>query len=140
MIWKLQGMNGHTRTWEFATALQPFEIKFNTVSLSLRVRGNTRRLFFIEQTKLRPNRVAFNSEYGHRVGICEHLPGQQQGRLLLHQHRFYYQQKADVVQLLDNGLFPLTSCTIHEALNIKPVELAALLFTHLWLYDSMVEL
>ena len=140
MIWKLQGTSGHTRTWEFATAHQPFEVKFNAASLSVRVSGSSKRLFFIEQFKLKPKTVSFISEYGHRVGLCDYAMAQQKGKIELHGHSFYFEQKGDVIQFLDNGLFSLTSCTIREAAEMPPIELTVLVFSHLWLYESMVEI
>ena len=140
MIWKLQRTSGHTRTWEFATAHQPFEVKFNPASLSVRVSGSSKRLFFIEQSKLKPKTVSFISEYGQRVGVCEYNMAPQKGKIVLHGHRFYFEQKGDVIQFLDNGLFSLTSCTIDEAAEMPPLEMTVLVFSHLWLYESMVEI
>jgi hypothetical protein len=101
MKWVLSHASDDIRHWQLQQENRSRSLIINLQRRSLRLDGNSKRLFFLEVQGVLQKKVLLRTEYGITIGetaLTDKLPGP----LLLNGHKFFYRLENDQWMLLDN--------------------------------------
>lgn len=139
MKWVLSHASDDIRHWQLQKDSESQLLTINLQGLSLRLAGNARRLFFLEVQGLLQKKLLLRTEYGIAIGEIA-LTDKPSGQLTLNDHKFFYRQEKNQLQILDGEKQLISACTLPDNFQNK-IEAHALLFGFAWFVtaDALVE-
>lgn len=114
------------------------DLRYNERSSSFRVNASTKRLFFIEQSRLL-HKVFLKSEYGIEIGEWSRAGSFKNGSLQLNENTFSYTISKEGIHLTGNKQVFVLLLNTGDALEFAKEEFAAILFSLAWISKETVK-
>jgi hypothetical protein len=131
MKWVLSQQSLEHNRWLLQDAQEPAQFTFNHHHNSIRIKGRSNRLFFLEVKGVFQKKVLLRSEYGVVFGETQLVP-QKDVFIFMNDQKYNYHWKDDQLCFLDkNGNIISTFAVEHTQLH--RIEQLALIFASAWI-------
>lgn len=133
MKWVLSYRSSSIHNWQLQNQNTEAQLLYNKQNASLRISGNTKRVFFLEEYGIVPKKLQLKTEYGMVIGETA-LPNKITGGVFhLNERRYYYRVENGRIALFDRNKKPVAECVIELFRNVDRQEHLALVFCFAWL-------
>jgi len=136
MKWVLSQQSLDHHRWLLQDAQEPAQFTFNHHHNSIRIKGKSNRLFFLEVKGLFQKKVLLRSEYGVVFGETQ-LVTQKEVFILMNDQKYGYLWQDNQLTFLDKHRNVLSSFTIEQA-QLHGLEKLALIFASAWILFANV--
>jgi hypothetical protein len=127
MRWVLNNTFNQSHFWSLQEHDRKAELRYNKEAHSMRLNTPDRRLFFLERTGLRQQRILLKTEYSVVIGES-HFRDSNSGTLIIDGEKFSFLTKEGLVSLFNNNRQLVAETTIESPEHLDLYEFSALLF------------
>jgi hypothetical protein len=132
MKWVLSHQSTDNHKWLLQDAPETAQFTYNLQNHSIRIKGKSSRLFFLEPSGFFQKKIVLRSEYG--VVLAESpAAATKEGTLLMNDLKYFFQWENSQLSLFDKNKNLVSSVAIEAADEMAREAQAVLLFCHAWL-------
>lgn len=132
MKWIFSHATDDIHHWQLQKERGSGTLSFNPQHLSLRLTGNSKRVFFLRLQGLLQKKVQLHSEYGAQIGETAFADNPAAGQLLVNEQRFFYHRSNAQLFLLDSEKQLFATCELPREAAVETFVFYSLLFGLVW--------
>lgn len=136
MKWVLSQQSLDHHRWLLQDAQEPAQFTFNHHHNSIRIKGKSNRLFFLEVKGLFQKKVLLRSEYGVVFGETQ-LLSQKDVFIFMNDQKYAYQWQNGQLSFLDKNGNTISTFSV-EHVQLDRLEQLALVFASAWILFANV--
>jgi hypothetical protein len=139
MKWVLSHLSDDHHKWLLQDANEQAQFTYNLQQHSIRIKGKSTRLFFLDVAGFFQKKVILRSEYGVALGDSPVTTNRTEGALSIIDFRAIYQWRQNALLLFDKNRNQLSTVIIEQSESLDKFEQFALLFSHAWIVYSNLQ-
>jgi len=127
MQWTLNNTCNQSHYWSLDGHDRKAELRYNKEAHSIRLNAGDRRLFFMERTGLRQQRILLKTEYSVVIGESQ-FRNSESGHLVIDGEKFTFARENGTVRLFNRDQRLIAESFIQSGEPLDLYEFSALLF------------